>query len=119
MPVYRWEPPADIGPLDRLTDAVLAGGVDVVAFTSAPAAASLLRRAGERGVLDDLLHRLRGPVLALCVGPVTAAPLLTVTATRSRSQESRFNFADVTASRAAATANCANRSIRRAAFRSM
>ena len=75
VPVYRWEPPADIGPLDRLTDAVLAGGVDVVAFTSAPAAASLLRRAGERGVLDDLLRRLRGPVLALCVGPVTAAPL--------------------------------------------
>jgi uroporphyrinogen-III synthase len=44
-------------------------------FTSAPAAASLLRRAGERGVLDGLLRRLRGPVLALCVGPVTAAPL--------------------------------------------
>ncbi len=75
VPVYRWEPPADIGPLDRLTDAVLAGGVEVVAFTSAPAAASLLRRADERGVLDDLLLRLRGPVLALCVGPVTAAPL--------------------------------------------
>jgi uroporphyrinogen-III synthase len=75
VPVYRWEPPADIGPLDRLTDAVLADGVEVVAFTSAPAAASLLRRAGERGVLDDLLRRLRGPVLALCVGPVTAAPL--------------------------------------------
>ena len=75
MPVYRWEPPADIGPMDRLTDAVLAGGVDVLAFTSAPAAASLLRRADERGVRDELLRLLRGPVVALCVGPVTAAPL--------------------------------------------
>ncbi len=54
VPVYRWEPPADIGPMDRLTDAVLAGGVDVLAFTSAPAAASLLRRADERGVRDEL-----------------------------------------------------------------
>ena len=60
VPVYRWEPPADIGPMDRLTDAVLAGGVDALAFTSAPAAASLLRRAGERGVRDDLLRRCAG-----------------------------------------------------------
>ena len=75
VPVYRWEPPVDIGPMDRLTDAVLASGVDVLAFTSAPAAASLLRRADERGVRDDLLRLRRGPVLALGVGPVTAAPL--------------------------------------------
>ena len=75
VPVYRWAPPFDVGPLDRLTDQVLAGGVDVVAFTSAPAAASVLRRAGARGVRDPLLRRLRGPVLALCVGSVTAAPL--------------------------------------------
>jgi uroporphyrinogen-III synthase len=75
VPVYRWALPADISPLDRLTDQVLAGGIDVLAFTSAPAAASLLRRAEERGVRDALLRRLRGPVLALCVGPVTAAPL--------------------------------------------
>ena len=46
--------------MDRLIDAVLAGGVDVLAFTSAPAAASLLRRADERGVRDDLLRLLRG-----------------------------------------------------------
>ena len=75
VPVYRWVPPADIGPLDRLTDAVLAGGVDVLAFTSAPAVASLLARAAERGVRDELIAAMRGPVLALCVGPVTAAPL--------------------------------------------
>ncbi|GEL16984.1 uroporphyrinogen-III synthase [Pseudonocardia asaccharolytica] len=75
VPVYRWAPPADIAPMDRLTDAVLVGGVDVVTFTSAPAAASLLARAAERGVRTELVDALRGPVLALCVGPVTAAPL--------------------------------------------
>ncbi len=75
VPVYRWMPPADINPLDRLIDAVLAGCIDVMAFTSAPAAASLLARAGDRGVADELVAALRGPVLALCVGPVTAAPL--------------------------------------------
>jgi uroporphyrinogen-III synthase len=75
VPVYRWMPPADIGPLDRLIDGVLTSCVDVLTFTSAPAAASLLARAGERGLREELLTALRGPVLSVCVGPVTAAPL--------------------------------------------
>ena len=75
VPVYRWAPPVDIAPLDRLTDSVLAGCIDVLAFTSAPACASLLARATERGVRDELVAAMRGPVLSLCVGPVTAAPL--------------------------------------------
>jgi uroporphyrinogen-III synthase len=90
VPVYRWEPPADIGPLDRLTDLVLAGGVDVLAFTSAPAAASVLRRADERGVREELLGLLRGPVLALCVGPVTAAPLEALEVPTVQPQRSRL-----------------------------
>jgi uroporphyrinogen-III synthase len=90
VPVYRWVPPADIGPLDRLTDQVLAGAVDVVAFTSAPAAASFLRRASERGVGDELLELLRGPVLALCVGPVTAAPLEALEVPTVQPQRSRL-----------------------------
>jgi uroporphyrinogen-III synthase len=75
VPVYRWVPPADIAPMDRLTDAVLAGTVDALTFTSAPAAASMLARAAERGIQDELVRALRGPVLVVCVGPVTAAPL--------------------------------------------
>jgi uroporphyrinogen-III synthase len=90
VPVYRWEPPADIGPLDRLTDQVLCGGVDVLAFTSAPAAAGLLRRAGERGVRDELVRLLRGPVLVLCVGPVTAAPLQALEIPTVQPQRSRL-----------------------------
>ena len=90
VPVYRWMPPADITPLDRLIDAVLGGCIDVVAFTSAPAAASLLARARHRGVVDELMLALRGPVLALCVGPVTAAPLEAVDIPTVQPQRSRL-----------------------------
>ena len=75
IPVYRWVAPADLAPLDRLTDAVVAGTVDALTFTSAPAAASLLARAAERGLQSRLVEALRGPMLVVCVGPVTAAPL--------------------------------------------
>ena len=75
LPVYRWEPPVSPAPLDRLTDAVLAGEIDVLTFTSAPAAASVLARAKERGLYDKLLDVLRGQVMVMCVGPVTAGPL--------------------------------------------
>ncbi|HZZ52452.1 MAG TPA: uroporphyrinogen-III synthase [Pseudonocardia sp.] len=75
IPVYRWMPPADLAPLDRLTDGVLAGSVDILTFTSAPAAASMLARARERALEQELVSALRGDVLVVCVGPVTAAPL--------------------------------------------
>ncbi|MEU5215709.1 uroporphyrinogen-III synthase [Streptomyces sp. NPDC020807] len=75
VPVYRWMPPEDLAPLDRLLDAVLARSVDAVTFTSAPAAASLFVRAEDRGVRDRLVEALRHDVLAVCVGPVTALPL--------------------------------------------
>ncbi|WP_371497319.1 uroporphyrinogen-III synthase [Kitasatospora sp. NBC_00374] len=75
VPVYRWLPPVDQGPLDRLLDACCSGSLDAVTFTSAPAAISLLNRAAERGRTEELLHALRRDVLPVCVGPVTAAPL--------------------------------------------
>ncbi|MFV0129667.1 uroporphyrinogen-III synthase [Streptomyces sp. HMX112] len=75
VPVYRWMPPEDLAPLDRLLDAALARSLDAVTFTSAPAAASLLARAEDRGLLPELLGALRHDVLAACVGPVTALPL--------------------------------------------
>lgn len=90
VPVYRWAPPLDLAPLDRLIDTTLAGGIDVLAFTSAPAAAGILARAGERGLREDLLTALRGPVLALCVGPVTAAPLEALDVPTVQPQRSRL-----------------------------
>jgi uroporphyrinogen-III synthase len=75
VPVYRWMPPEDIGPVDRLLDAALSNGLDAITFTSAPAAASLLSRAQERGLTAELIAALRQSVLSACVGPVTALPL--------------------------------------------
>ncbi|MFG3657211.1 uroporphyrinogen-III synthase [Streptomyces sp. NPDC047706] len=75
VPVYRWMPPEDLTPLDRLLDATVARGVDALTFTSAPAAASLLSRAEERGLGAELLAALHHDVLPACVGPVTALPL--------------------------------------------
>lgn len=76
VPVYRWSPPEDTAPLRRLIDAVSACAVDAVAFTSAPAAVSFLEAAEEQGCGQAVRAALRGPVLAACVGPVTAGPLL-------------------------------------------
>jgi uroporphyrinogen-III synthase len=76
VPVYRWVLPEDLAPLDRLLAAAMDGGLDAVSFTSAPAAASMLSRADELGVLGPLLQRLRRDVLVACVGPVTAGPLV-------------------------------------------
>jgi uroporphyrinogen-III synthase len=78
VPVYRWVLPDDLAPLDRLLGAVLDGCVEAVSFTSAPAVASVLSRADELGVLQPLLQRLRRDVMAACVGPVTAGPLVSL-----------------------------------------
>ncbi|MEU0247802.1 uroporphyrinogen-III synthase [Streptomyces sp. NPDC006235] len=75
VPVYRWMPPEDIAPVDRLLDAAVSRGVDALTFTSAPAAASLLSRAEERGMLPEVLEAMSHDVLTACVGPVTALPL--------------------------------------------
>lgn len=75
VPVYRWLPPADEEPLQRLLQSVVGGGVDAVAFTSAPAAVSFLRTADKLGLGDEVRAALRTSVLPAGVGPVTAAPL--------------------------------------------
>lgn len=75
VPVYRWMPPTSPGELDALIGLICTGELDAVTFTSAPAVASLLARAQHTGLLEPMLTALRGPVLAACVGTVTAAPL--------------------------------------------
>lgn len=76
VPVYRWVPPEDTSPLERLIDSVAAASLDCVAFTSAPAAVSFLRTADKQGCGEAVRTALSGPVVAACVGPVTAGPLL-------------------------------------------
>lgn len=75
VPVYRWLPAEDLRPMRRLIEQVTTGQVDCVTYTSAPAVAAMLAVADEERRRDGLLEALRGPVLAACVGPVTAGPL--------------------------------------------
>ncbi|MFF7362467.1 uroporphyrinogen-III synthase [Streptomyces sp. NPDC008125] len=75
VPVYRWMPPQDIAPLDRMLDLTAARGLDAITFTSAPAAASFLDRAQTRGMAPEVLGALHDDLLVACVGPVTALPL--------------------------------------------
>ena len=75
VPVYRWVPPEDQEPLNRLLQSVVSHGVDAVAFTSAPAAVSFLRTADNLGLGQEVRAALRTSVLPAGVGPVTAGPL--------------------------------------------
>jgi uroporphyrinogen-III synthase len=49
VPVYRWQLPADLAPLEQVIDAVCGGTVDVILFTSGPQAGVLLEVAGRMG----------------------------------------------------------------------
>lgn len=71
---YRWTSPPDVTPVYELIDAAVAGRLQAIAFTSAPAAANFLTLARTSGRYQQLLQALPGMVVA-CVGPVTAAPL--------------------------------------------
>ena len=74
--VYRWHPAPRNGDFDQLVAGIAEEKFDAVSFTSAPAVASVLMRAGEMGIEDQVLSALRTNVHAMCVGPVTARPLV-------------------------------------------
>ncbi|GFM21344.1 MULTISPECIES: uroporphyrinogen-III synthase [Mycobacteriaceae] len=74
--VYRWHPAPRNGDFDQLVAGIAEEKFDAVSFTSAPAVASVLMRAGEMGLGAEVLSALRGGVHAMCVGPVTARPLV-------------------------------------------
>ncbi|MDH2430149.1 uroporphyrinogen-III synthase [Sphaerisporangium sp. TRM90804] len=76
VPVYRWLPYRDTSPLRRLITQSISGSVDAVAFTSAPAVHAMLNAARAEGLEDTLVEAFKGPLVAACVGPVTASPLL-------------------------------------------
>ncbi len=74
--VYRWHPAPRNGDFDQLVAAIADEKFDAVSFTSAPAVASVLMRAAEMRLQDRVLDALRTSVHAMCVGPVTARPLV-------------------------------------------
>jgi uroporphyrinogen-III synthase len=72
---YRWQVPDDSTRVVRLIDAVCAGSVHAVTFTSAPAVDALFSAAEQANKLDAMLDAFATTVVAAAVGPVTAAPL--------------------------------------------
>ena len=74
--VYRWHPAPRNGEFDQLVAGIAEEKFDAVSFTSAPAVASVLMRADEMGIESGVLSALRNGVHAMCVGPVTARPLV-------------------------------------------
>lgn len=78
VPVYRWELPDDRAPAASLAGAVAEGALDAVTFTSAAAISNLFAIAAEVGgpdLVDGVRAALCGPVVPVCVGPVSAARL--------------------------------------------
>jgi uroporphyrinogen-III synthase len=73
---YRCDPADDLAPVFALVDLVVGRELDAVTFTSAPAVTTLLAVAAAAGLRDAVVEAFRGDVLAMCVGPVTAAAWL-------------------------------------------
>ncbi|STZ60262.1 uroporphyrinogen III synthase HEM4 [Mycolicibacterium tokaiense] len=74
--VYRWTPVPSGGAFDQLVSGIAEQRFDAVSFTSAPAVAATLMRARDMGLEDQVINALRTNVHAMCVGPVTARPLV-------------------------------------------
>lgn len=75
IPVYRWSRSEDSTQLRRLVGQAVAGTIDAITFTSAPAVAATLAVAAEDDLEEALLEAMRTHVVAACVGPVTAQAL--------------------------------------------
>ena len=71
---YRWALPEDTGPLVRLLDALDAGRVDAVVFTSAAQVHNLFAVAAQSGRAASLPGRLN-PLVIASIGPVCSREL--------------------------------------------
>ena len=75
VPVYRWQLPDDVGPAERALDALLAGRVDAVLFTSAQQLDHWLEIAAGRGQREALLEALGRTPLG-SIGPTCTERLV-------------------------------------------
>ena len=76
IPTTRAAAPTHTDVLRRLGDLVVRRQVDAVALTGAVATQNLLDQASADGSLDEVLNALVEDVAAICLGPLTAAPLV-------------------------------------------
>lgn len=72
---YEWAMPTDIGPVHALLDRLSAGGIDIMAFTSASQVHMLFQIADLEGREDQLRECLAAGTVVAAVGPVCAAAL--------------------------------------------
>lgn len=77
VPVYQWTLPTDVAPLIRLFDAVDAGAVDAIVFTSASQVGNLLEVARQSG-RETALRRGLVTIPVVSIGPVCSAALRAV-----------------------------------------
>lgn len=71
--VYRVESATDPEPMFGLIEDLVAGRLDAVTFTAAPAIAAFMEAAGSVGQREAVISAFQADVIASCVGPVTAA----------------------------------------------
>ena len=75
VPLYRWEPPADIAPVEQLVARIAARTLDAIAVTSGPQAVVLFDVAARMGRRDEVIAALSDrSVLPAVIGPVCARP---------------------------------------------
>lgn len=77
VPVYRWELPEDVGPLEAAILATVAGEIDVLLFTSAQQVQHVLSVADRMGLKDAWLKSARKTVVA-SIGPTASETLISV-----------------------------------------
>ncbi|HXG14918.1 MAG TPA: uroporphyrinogen-III synthase [Calidithermus sp.] len=75
IPLYTWALPEDQAPLGRLIEALTAGQIDVIAFTSSPQVSHLFAVAERLGRAGALADALRERVRVAAIGQVCAASL--------------------------------------------
>lgn len=74
IPLYEWALPEDRAPLIRLVHDLIAGRIDIVAFTSSPQIRHVVTVAEQLGLREKLLDALRRVPVAV-IGPVCEATL--------------------------------------------
>jgi uroporphyrinogen-III synthase len=75
IPLYEWALPEDEAALERLVGDVIAGRVDVLAFTSSPQVANVFAVADRLGRRPELRAALEATVAVAAIGPVCEAAL--------------------------------------------
>jgi uroporphyrinogen-III synthase len=74
VPVYRWELPEDLAPIQSAIGAIARGEVDVAIFTSGVQVAHLRAVAEQMGLQQDVHRHLERSVIA-SIGPTTSGEL--------------------------------------------